>query len=325
MPASSSNQRIQIAILDDYQGVALELADWSGLRDRADIVVCRDHLVDAAHVVERLRPFDVICVMRERTPLSRSILEQLPNLKLICSTGARNASIDLAAAKERGITVCSTGYSSHGAAEFTWALIFGIFRHIPAESESMRKGGWQCCLGDDLAGGTIGVVGLGRIGSMVAKVARALSMNVIAWSQNLTHEKAEEHGARFVTKEELFRESDIVTLHLVLSERTKHIVGAAEIGLMKPTAYLINCSRGPLVDESALINALKNRAIAGAALDVYATEPLPPDHPFRTLDNVLATPHVGFVTKRTYQTFYGDTVENITAWLRGEPKRVMNG
>ena len=322
--SSAAGRPVSIAILDDYQGVALQMADWSALDGRAEIRVFRDHLSDAHDVIERLRPFDVVCVMRERTPLTRSILNELPNLKLICSTGARNASIDVAAAKARGITVCRTGYSSHGAAEFTWALIFGILRHIPAESESVRSSGWQCCVGGDLQGATLGVVGLGRIGSMVARVAQALSMQVLAWSQNLTRDKAEQQGARLVTKEELFRESDIVTLHLVLSQRTRGIVGRRELQLMKRSAYLINSSRGPLVDEAALIETLSNRRIAGAALDVFETEPLPPEHPFRTLDNVVATPHIGFVTKRTYETFYGDTVENIAAWLNGNPIRVMD-
>jgi phosphoglycerate dehydrogenase-like enzyme len=312
----------RIAILDDFQQVALAMADWSALAGKAEIEVFHDHLADSARVVERLAPFDIVCVMRERTPLTRAILGQLPKLKLICSTAPRNASIDLAAAAERGITVCGTGYTSHGAAEATWALILGLLRHIPAEANSLRAGGWQVAIGGDLEGRTIGLVGLGNLGARVAKVAKAFGMNAIAWSTNLTAEKAEAAGARPVDKDTLFRDADIVTIHLVLSPRSRGIIGAREIGLMKPTAYLINSSRGPLVDEAALIDALTRRRIAGAALDVFDTEPLPPAHPFRTLDTVLATPHIGFVTRETYTIFYRDTVENILAWLAGKPIRV---
>jgi phosphoglycerate dehydrogenase-like enzyme len=272
--------------------------------------------------VARLKPFEIVCAMRERTPLPRAILSQLPNLKLICSTAPRNASIDVAAAKELGITVCGTGYTSHGAAEATWALILGLLRHIPAEANSLRAGGWQVAVGGDLERRTIGLVGLGNLGRRVAGVAKAFGMNAIAWSQNLTAEKAEATGVKLVTKDELFREADIVTIHLVLSPRSRGIVTAHEIGLMKPTAYLINTSRGPLIDETALVDALTHRRIAGAALDVFDTEPLPASHSFRTLDNVLATPHIGFVTRETYEIFYRDTVENILAWLGGKPIRV---
>jgi phosphoglycerate dehydrogenase-like enzyme len=315
---------INVAVLDDYQGVALNMADWSALKDKAEITVFRDHLSDPGRVVERLRPFDVVCVMRERTPLPRLILEQLPNLKLICSTGSINASIDVAAAKEKGITVCGTRYTSHGAAEFTWALILAMVRNVAAESRSLRAGQWQTSIGGDLEGKTIGLMGLGRLGSATAKVALAFGMKVIAWSQNLTREVAEDRGARLVSKEDVLREADILSIHLVLSRRTKGIVGAPEIALMKPTAYLVNTSRGPVVDEQALIDALRNRTIAGAALDVYDKEPLPELHPFRSLDNVLATPHVGYVTKRTYELFYRDTVENIAEWLIGKPVRVTS-
>jgi len=315
---------INVAVLDDYQGVALNMADWSALKNKAEITVFRDHLSDPGRVVERLRPFDVVCVMRERTPLPRLILEQLPNLKLICSTGSINASIDVAAAKEKGITVCGTRYTSHGAAEFTWALILAMVRNVAAESRSLRAGQWQTSIGGDLEGKTIGLMGLGRLGSAIAKVALAFGMKVIAWSQNLTREVAEDRGARLVSKEDVLREADILSIHLVLSRRTKGIVGAPEIALMKPTAYLVNTSRGPVVDEQALIDALRNRTIAGAALDVYDTEPLPELHPFRSLDNVLATPHVGYVTKRTYELFYRDTVENIAEWLIGKPVRVTS-
>jgi phosphoglycerate dehydrogenase-like enzyme len=314
---------MRIAVLDDYQGVALRTGDWSAVQSRATMTVFRDHLSDPAAVIERLQPFEVVCVMRERTPLTREVIEGLPNLKLIASTGRVNAAIDVAAASERGIVVCGTGYVSQGAAELTWALIMAIARQIPAETASIRSGGWQVAVGDDLHGRTIGIVGLGRIGTLIARFARAFEMNVIAWSQNLSADAAERSGARLVTKEDLFRDADFVTLHLVLSRRTRGIVSAAELGLMKPTAHLINTSRGPLVDEEALIDTLRNRRIAGAALDVYDVEPLPPDHPFRSLDNVVTTGHVGFVTKTTYDIFYRDTVENILAWMDGKPMRIV--
>jgi phosphoglycerate dehydrogenase-like enzyme len=317
-----NDQLVQVAVLDDYQGVALQSADWSLLNGKANITVFRDHLSDSTALVERLKPFEILNVMRERTPLTRAILEQLPNLKLIASTGPRNASIDLGAANERGITVCYTGYSAHGAIEMTWALILAMLRSIPAEFASVQKAQWQTSVGGDLAGKTIGIVGLGGIGARIALIAHAFGMNVVAWSQNLTYESAEKHRAQLVSKEELFRTADIVTIHLVLSSRTKGIIGPPEFGWMKPTAYFVNTSRGPLIDEEALIRALKSRAIAGAALDVYDIEPLPASHPFRSLDRLLVTPHIGFVTHETYRIFYRDTVENIVAWLGGTPIRV---
>ena len=306
---------VNIAVLDDYQGVALTCADWSPLDGRANVQIFHDHVSDADAVVARLEPFDVVCVMRERTPLTREIIERLPRLRLIASTGAVNASIDLEAARERGITVAHTGYTSHGAIELTWALILAAVRHIPAEAESMRAGGWQVAVGGDLNRRTLGILGLGRIGTASARIAGAFGMDVVAWSPNLTAEKAADAGARYVEKDELFRTADIVTVHLVLGKRSRGIVGAAELALMKPDAWLVNTSRGPLVDENALIAALREKRIAGAALDVFATEPLPPGHPFRTLPNVLATAHVGFVTRETYEIFYRDTVKNILAWL----------
>ena len=318
------DRQVKVAVLDDYQGVALELADWSILEGRAEVTVFRDHLSDPDKVGERLKPFDVACVMRERTPLPRSIIEKLTNLKLIVSTAGRNASIDMDAAKERGIPVCGTPSTSHGTVELTWALILVVMRNLIAEVASVRNGKWQVTVGGDLQGKTIGIVGLGKIGARIASVARAFGMNIVAWSQNLPPEVAQEQGVRLVSKEQLFRESDIVTLHLVLSPRTKAIVGAAELKLMKPSAYLVNTSRGPLVDEEALIEALKSHTIAGAALDVYDTEPLPESHPFRSLENVLATPHIGFVTQEGYKIFYRGIVEDIAAWLDGNPLRVMN-
>jgi len=314
---------IKLAILDDYQGVALSSADWSPLEGKAEITVFRDTLAMGPALVERLKPFDAVVAMRERTSFKEPLLSALPNLKMISSTGRRNAAIDLAFAKTRGVTVCHTGYSSHGAMEHTWALILAALRHIPQESASLRSGGWQTRVGVDLKGKTLGIVGLGNIGSEIAKVALAFGMTVIAWSQNLTAEAAQEAGATRVEKEELFRRADIVTLHLILSHRSRGIVGAAELALMKPTSWLINSSRGPLIDEAALIETLTQKRIAGAALDVYDEEPLPAGHPFRRLDNLLATPHVGYVTEDTYRIFYGDSVENIVAWLAGQPIRVM--
>jgi len=308
-------KKYKIAVLDDYQKVALESADWSVLRDRAEIAVFQNHLADPDALIERLLPFDVICVMRERTPLPRNVMERLPNLKLIASTGAGNASIDVAAAGDLGIAVVHTGYRSDPTIEFTWALILASARHIVTESNSLRSGGWQQTVGTDLRGKTLGVLGLGNIGSQVARIGTAFGMKLIAWSQNMTPEAAHAAGAILVLKDQLFERADILTIHLVLSSRTRGLVGAAELEKMKPTARLINASRGPIVDEQALISVLKNKQIAGAAIDVFDTEPLPPSHPFRTLDNVLATPHVGYVSQGLYKTFFEDTVSNIRKWV----------
>jgi phosphoglycerate dehydrogenase-like enzyme len=308
-------KKYKIAILDDYQNVALESADWSELYDRTDIAVFRDHLADPDAVIERLQPFDVVCVMRERTPLLRNVIERLPNLKLIASTGSGNASIDVAAAAGRGIAVVHTGYKSDPTIELTWALILTSARHIVTESKSVRSGGWQQTVGSDLRGKTLGVLGLGRIGSQVARIGSAFGMSLIAWSQNMTPEATQAAGALLVSKDQLFERADILTVHLVLSNRTRGLVGSLELDKMKPTAWLINTSRGAIVEESALINVLKNKRIAGAAIDVFDIEPLPPDHPFRTLDNVLATPHIGYVSRGLYKTFYQDTVANIHKWL----------
>jgi phosphoglycerate dehydrogenase-like enzyme len=254
---------MKIAILDDYQNVALEMADWSALSTRAEITVFNDHVADPSSLVERLLPFDVVCVMRERSPLPREVLQHLPRLKLIASTGSRNASIDIGAAKELGITVTATGYRSSPTIELTWALILASLRGIVRENNSIRNGGWQKSVGQELSGKILGVVGLGNIGGQVARIGLAFGMNIIAWSQNMTPEIAEAAGANLVSKDELFRQADIVTIHLILSGRTKGLVGAAELGLMKPTSRLINTSRGPLVDEPSLIKALKSHAIAG--------------------------------------------------------------
>jgi len=312
---SSKQELFKIAVLDDYQHVALSLADWSVLAARATVTAFDDHLADPDAIVERLRPFDIVCVMRERTPMTRGIIERLPKLRLIASTAIRNASIDLKAAEERGVLVVHTNYTSAPTIELTWALILGSARNLVAENESLRRGRWQQSVGDDMAGRTLGVLGLGNIGGAVAQIGNAFGMKVIAWSQNLTAERAAEVGATRVSKEDLFRESDIVSVHLVLSGRTRGLVGAAELALMRPSARLVNTSRGPIVVEADLIAALTTGRIAGAAIDVFDQEPLPLDHPFRALPNLLATPHIGYVSRGLCGRFYQDTVENIRRWL----------
>ena len=306
---------MKVAILDDYQNVALKLADWSAVRRQAELTVFNDHVADTTAVIERLRSFDVVCVMRERTPLTREVLQQLPQLKLIASTGPRNASIDPQTAADLGIAVTATGYDSAPTIEFTWSLILASMRHLTREALSVRDGGWQTTIGANLRGKILGVVGLGNIGREVARIGVAFGMEVLAWSQNLTREAASAAGATLVDKETLFQRSDIVTIHLVLSERSKGLVGSHELTLMKPTARLVNTSRSPIVDQAALIEALRSRSIAAAAVDVFDIEPLPADHPFRRLDNVLATPHIGYVTEDLYRTFYGDAAANIASWL----------
>jgi phosphoglycerate dehydrogenase-like enzyme len=306
---------LKIAILDDYQNVALAIADWSAVAKKAEITVFNDHIDQTDALIERLVPFDVICVMRERTPLRREVIERLPRLRFIASTGPRNISIDMAAANERGILVANTGYRSTPTIELTWALILASVRHLVEESNSIRAGGWQTAIGHELDGRVLGVLGLGNVGGQVARIGRAFGMTVIAWSQNLTAEAAAAVGVELVTKDELFRRADIVTIHLILSERTRGLVGVAELALMKPTARLVNTSRGPIVDEQALIEALRTQAIAGAAIDVFDTEPLPANHPFRSIENLLATPHIGFVAEDLYRTFYGDAAAAIAAWI----------
>jgi phosphoglycerate dehydrogenase-like enzyme len=309
---------LSVAVLDDYQRVALRLADWSVLGDRAQVTVFDDHLADPDAVAERLKDFDVLCVMRERTPLPRALLERLPRLRLIVSTGARNASIDVAAATELGITVAHTGYTSDPTIEMTWALILAASRHVVVENRAFRTGGWQQDVGVGLRGKTLGLLGLGRVGGEVARIGAAFGMQLITWSPHMTPERAAERGATAVTKEALFRQSDVITIHMVLSPKTRGLVGASDLALMKPAALLVNTSRGPLVDEAALVEALQSRRIGAAALDVFDTEPLPANHPLRSLDNVLGTPHVGYVADDLYRTFYGDTVKALLAWLDGE-------
>jgi phosphoglycerate dehydrogenase-like enzyme len=312
--------RPRVAILDDYQNVALAMADWTSVSDRADITVFNDHIGDPDRLVDRLGGFDVVFVMRERTPLTRSIIERLPRLKMIASTGPFNASIDMAAVADHGIHLGTTGGTIASTVELTWALILAASRCLVTESAAVRNGQWQTTVGRELAGKVLGILGVGRIGKRVAPVGRALGMDVVAWSQNLTEDAAVSAGARYVTKDELFSTSDVVTLHLKLSERSRHLVAAAELALMKPTALLVNTSRGPIVDESALVDALRSKAIGGAALDVFDVEPLPAEHPLRTLDNVLATPHIGYVADTPYRIFFRDAVAAISMWLDNQQR-----
>jgi phosphoglycerate dehydrogenase-like enzyme len=306
---------LRVAVLDDYQNVAMTMADWSPVAQHADITVFNDHVSDPDDLVARLAPFDVVFVMRERTPLPRNIIERLPRLKMIASTGAFNASIDMAAAEEHGIHVGTTGGSVASTVELTWALILAASRDIVAESVAVRTGRWQTSVGRELAGRVLGALGLGRIGARVARIGVAFGMEVIAWSQNMTKEPAAEAGATYVAKDELIARSDVLTIHLKLSERSTGLVGTAELALMKPTALLVNTSRGPIVDEPALVDALRSGTIGGAALDVFDTEPLPAGHPLRALDNVLATPHIGYVADHGYHVFYRDAVAVIAGWL----------
>ena len=313
----------RVALLDDYQGVALGMADWKSLPTGTEVVVFKDHLADEDALAARLADFDIIMALRERTPFPRTLLERLPKLKLLITAGMRNASIDMKAAAERGVLVCGTAGLPYPTAELAWGLILGLARRIPAEDRATREGRWQTSLGLGLNGKTLGVLGLGTLGSRVARVGRALEMKVLAWSQNLTAERAAAEDAMLVAKDDLLARSDFVSIHLVLSERTRGLVGARELGLMKRSAYLVNTSRGPIVDEAALIRALGDGTIAGAGLDVFDEEPLPRDHPFRRLPNIVITPHLGYVTEETYRIFYGQTVEDIKAYLDGTPLRVL--
>lgn len=313
----------RVAILDDYQNVAMKMSDWSSLPSDVSAEVFSDHLADEDALARRLAPFEIIVAMRERSPFPRSLFGRLPNLKLLVTTGMRNAAIDLDAAADFGVIVCGTNGLAQPTAELTWALILALARRIPVEDAATRRGAWQVSVGEGVHGKTLGVAGLGRLGSQVARVGAAFGMNVIAWSQNLTAERAADCGAARVSKDELLAESDFLTIHLILSRRTRGLVGARELSQMKPSAYLINTSRGPIVDESALIAALRARSIAGAGLDVFDAEPLPPDHPIRSLPNTVITPHVGYVTAETYRVFYEDAVEDIRAYLNGAPIRAL--
>lgn len=314
---------MRVAILDDYQGVALGLADWKSLGPEFTVEPFRERLSGEDALAERLRDFEVIVAMRERTHLPRSLLQRLPKLKLLVTTGMRNVAIDSKAAAEFGIVVSGTGMLTPPTAELTWGLIIALARHIPQEARQMRDGGWQTTIGAGLNGKVLGILGLGKLGSEVARVGRAFQMEVIAWSQNLAAEHATSLGATRVEKDELFQRADFLTVHLILSKRTRGLVTARELAMMKPTAYLINTSRGPIVEERALVDALANRRLAGAALDVYDEEPLPDDHPLRKLDNVVLTPHLGYVTVENYRRCYSDAVEDIRAFLAGHPIRII--
>ncbi|MBL8381866.1 MAG: D-2-hydroxyacid dehydrogenase family protein [Burkholderiales bacterium] len=319
----SAARRLRAAVLDDYQGAALRYGPWDRLAGEVEVTCFADHLHDRAALAARLAPFDIVCLMRERTALDAALLDALPNLKLISSTAMWNAALDARHAVARGICVCGTDAVGNGTPELTWLLLLAWARGFARETAAVRAGGWQTGVGVDLHGKTLGILGLGYIGERVARVARAFGMRVLAHSQNLTAERAAQAGAELVPKDRLLAESDVVTIHLKLSERTRHMVGARELALMRPGTFLINTSRGPLVDEAAVIDALASGRLGGYGVDAYDVEPLPAGHPFRTLPNVVATPHIGYVTERAYRLFFTQTVENIRAWLDGRPLRLM--
>jgi phosphoglycerate dehydrogenase-like enzyme len=316
--------RTRCAILDDYQNVALNVTDWSKVVGDLDIKVFNQHLGSADNVIKALQGFPIACAMRERTAFPRAVIERLPDLKLLITTGARNASIDVAAAKERGIIVCSTPSVGSPTADIAIGLMLELTRRIGYENARMKAGvPWQSTIGIDLEGMTLGVLGLGKLGTRTATIAKAFGMKVIAWSQNLTAEKCAAAGVDYVGKEDLFRRADFITIHLVLSARTRGLVSASELALMKPTAYIINTSRGPIIDEAALLKALREKRIAGAGLDVFDVEPLPIDHPLRKMDNVVLTPHLGYVALQNYRAYFAGVVEDIRAFLDGKPIRVL--
>ena len=315
---------MRVAILDDYQGVALAMADWQSLHPAAEMRAFPDHIDDLDALAQRLHAFECVVLMRERTPFPAALFEKLPNLRLLVTAGLRNASIDLTAATAHKVQVSGTEMLPYPTAELTWGLILALCRHIPREDRAVRAGHWQTTLGIGLNGKTLGLVGLGRLGTQVARIAQAFGMEVIAWSQNLTAARAAEAGAALVAKPELFARADVVSIHVVLSPRSRGLVGAAELAQMKPSAMLVNTSRGPVVDEAALIAALGERRIAGAALDVFEPEPLPKDHPLFALDNVVITPHLGYVTEEGYRLLYGQAVDNIRAFIGGSVLRPLN-
>ena len=316
---------IRCAILDDYQDVALKLADWGKVKDRVKIKVFREHLGGSDKVIAALQGFEIIIAMRERTAFPKQVLDALPELKLLITTGMRNASIDTAGAKARGVTVCGTGTFGNPTSGVAIGLMLELTRRIGFENARLHAGAlWQTTIGLDLEGMTLGILGLGKLGTRTANIAKAFSMKVIAWSQNLTAEKCREAGVEYASKDDLFRQSDFITIHVVLSGRTRGLIGAAELALMKTTAFLINTSRGPIVDEAALIAALRQHKIAGAGLDVFDVEPLPLDHPLRKRDNVVITPHLGYVSQQNYRRYFADAVEDIGGFLDGKPVRVLS-
>ena len=321
---------MRIAVLDDYQGVALTSADWSPVTartgptgERCTVDVFTDHVAEPAALVERLLPYDAVVVMRERTPLPAEVLAALPRLRLVVTTGRRNASIDVTAAADAGITVCGTESRGAAPAELTWALVLGLARHLVTESSAVRAGGWQTTVGTDLAGRTLGLLGLGRIGSQVAAVATAFGMDVIAWSPHLTEQRAAAAGARAVALDDLLASAHVVSIHLVLGERTRGLLSHRELALMRSDALLVNTSRGPIVDEDALLVALAAGHLGGVGLDVFDVEPLPRDHPLRTAPRTLLTPHIGYVTEDVYATFFTGVVEDVVAFLDGAPVRLL--
>lgn len=314
---------LHIAVIDDWQGVAQTVVDWSPLASIGLVSFLRDYPADTATLIERLARFDVICVMRERTRFDEALLLGLPNLKLLVTGGMRNAALDLATAKRLGVAVCGTDSYKHAAPELTWALLMALVRQIPSEAADLRNGGWQLGLGGDLHGKTLAVLGLGSIGEKVAKFGLAFGMQVIAWSENLTQERADQVGVQRVSKQQLFERADVLSVHLVLGERSRGLVDAQALAWMKPSALLINTARGPIVDETALVAALRAGRLAGAGLDVFDEEPLPLAHPFRQLPNVLATPHIGYVSHNNYQLFYSQMIEDIQHWHAGTPLRVL--
>jgi phosphoglycerate dehydrogenase-like enzyme len=312
------------AILDDYQNIALKMADWSKVAGDLDIKVFTEHLGGPDAVVKALQGFSIVSAMRERTAFPRAVIEKLPDLKLLMTTGARNASIDVAACNERGIVVCGTPSIGSPTSGIAVGLMLELTRRIGYECNRMKSGvPWQTTIGLDLEGLTLGVLGLGKLGTRTSRIAQAFGMKVIAWSQNLTPEKCKEVGVDYVSKEDLFRQADFVTIHLVLSQRSRGLVGANEFGLMKPSAYIVNTSRGPIIDEAAMLAALRANKIAGAGLDVFDVEPLPLDHPFRKMDNVVLTPHLGYVATQNYRAYFAGVVDDIRAFLDGKPVRVM--
>ncbi len=316
---------LRCAILDDYQNVALSMADWSKVTNDIDIKVFNDQLGSADNVVAALQGFAIVCAMRERTAFPRTVIERLPDLKLLITTGMRNASIDLEAAKTRNLVVCGTPAFGNATAAIATGLMLELARHIGYENARLKAGApWQTTIGLDLEGMTLALLGLGKLGTRMAAIGRAFKMNVIAWSQNLTAEACKEADAEHVGRDDLFRRADFLSIHLQLSERTRALVGAKELGLMKPTAFLINTSRGPIVVEAALLAALRAKRIAGAGLDVFDIEPLPVGHPLRTLDNVVLTPHLGYVAEQNYRTFFAGMVDDIRTFLDGRPVRVLS-
>ncbi|HEX3647907.1 MAG TPA: D-2-hydroxyacid dehydrogenase family protein [Pseudonocardiaceae bacterium] len=312
----------RMAVLDDWEHDAATAVDWSVLPD-VDLTIFTDHVSEHAELVDRLRPFEIVMLMRERTPMPADVVAALPQLRLLVTTGMRNRAVDVAAARASGVVVCGTDGLQWAAPELTWALIMALCRQVPRADASMRAGRWEPTVGMDLHGSTLGLLGLGRLGGQVATVARAFAMNLVAWSPHLTEERAAAHGARLVGKKELFARSDIVSVHLILADSTRGLVGEAELAAMKPTAYLVNTSRGPIVDQDALLAALRDRRIAGAGLDVYDEEPLPAGHPLRTVGRTVLTPHLGYVTRTTFTSFYGQAVEDVRAYVDGSPIRVL--